>query len=221
MERKTVRASGSPAGEAVGEGQGVEVQRVEDAVEHPPPEGALLAVPGFLGDVGDVRHLLDEDDAVHPPTLASDPTCGQRPHGTRFGPSGPPTSWSRTGAASTRTRSRPSSGRRGLVARARPRLGSHSHWAGPLELVRGRLVVYSLGDLVFDLQHDARTQQGIIAELTFAGRRLAQVELHPTLIPEPPNRTCSIPTGAATRPPGPGELRAASLALTRPAGAGR
>jgi poly-gamma-glutamate synthesis protein (capsule biosynthesis protein) len=63
-------------------------------------------------------------------------------------------------------------------------LGGHSHWAGPLELVDGRLVVYSLGDLVFDLQHDARSQQGLIAELTFVGRRLAQVELHPTLILE-------------------------------------
>ena len=61
-------------------------------------------------------------------------------------------------------------------------LGSHSHWAGPLELVDGRLVVYSLGDLVFDLRHDARTQQGVIAELTFVGTRLAQVDLHPTLI---------------------------------------
>jgi poly-gamma-glutamate synthesis protein (capsule biosynthesis protein) len=63
-------------------------------------------------------------------------------------------------------------------------LGGHSHWAGPLELVDSRLVVYSLGDLVFDLQHDARSQQGLIAELTFVGRRLAQVELHPTLILE-------------------------------------
>jgi poly-gamma-glutamate capsule biosynthesis protein CapA/YwtB (metallophosphatase superfamily) len=61
-------------------------------------------------------------------------------------------------------------------------LGSHSHWAGPLELVDGRLVVYSLGDLVFDLRHDARTQQGVIAELTFIGTRLAQFDLHPTLI---------------------------------------
>ena len=61
-------------------------------------------------------------------------------------------------------------------------LGSHSHWAGPLELVDGRLVVYSLGDLVFDLAHDERTQEGLIVELTFAGRRLVQVDLHPTLI---------------------------------------
>ena len=63
-------------------------------------------------------------------------------------------------------------------------LGSHSHWAGPLELVDGHLVVYSLGDLVFDLQHDARTQQALIVEVTFVGRRAAQVELHLTLILE-------------------------------------
>jgi poly-gamma-glutamate synthesis protein (capsule biosynthesis protein) len=61
-------------------------------------------------------------------------------------------------------------------------LGGHSHWAGPLELVDGHLVVYSLGDLVFDLSHDARTLQGLVVELTFVGRRLAQVELHPTLL---------------------------------------
>jgi poly-gamma-glutamate synthesis protein (capsule biosynthesis protein) len=61
-------------------------------------------------------------------------------------------------------------------------LGSHSHWAGPLEFVDDHLVVYSVGDLVFDLEHDARTQQGVILDLTFAGPRRAQVELHPTLI---------------------------------------
>lgn len=61
-------------------------------------------------------------------------------------------------------------------------LGSHSHWAGPLELVGGRPVVYSMGDLVFDLEHDERTQQGVIVELTFVGPRVVQVALHPTLI---------------------------------------
>ena len=61
-------------------------------------------------------------------------------------------------------------------------LGSHSHWAGPLELVNGHLVVYSFGDLVFDLGHDERTQESMVAELTFAGRTLVQVDLHPTLI---------------------------------------
>jgi poly-gamma-glutamate capsule biosynthesis protein CapA/YwtB (metallophosphatase superfamily) len=61
-------------------------------------------------------------------------------------------------------------------------LGGHSHWAGPIRVTSGRLVVYSMGNLVFDLMHDARTQQGMLVELTFAGRKLAQVTLHPTVI---------------------------------------
>jgi len=74
-------------------------------------------------------------------------------------------------------------------------LGGHSHWAGPLELVDGHLVVYSLGDLVFDLEHDARSQQGLIAELTFVGRRLAQADLHPTLILEASQPSLLDPDG--------------------------
>ena len=103
---------------------------------------------------------------------------------------------------------------RGLVAAgADAVLGSHSHWAGPLELVRARLVVYSLGDLVFDLQHDARTQQGVVAELTFVGRRLAQVELHPTLILDASQPNLLSPGGggrALLR-----EIEVASRRLTR------
>lgn len=61
-------------------------------------------------------------------------------------------------------------------------IGGHSHWAGPIGLVDGRLIVYSMGDLVFDLVHDTRTQEGVLVELTFDGRRLAQVTLRPTAI---------------------------------------
>ncbi len=61
-------------------------------------------------------------------------------------------------------------------------LGGHSHWAGPIRLFGNRLVVYSMGNLVFSLNHDERTQEGLLVELTFAGKRLAQVTLHPTLI---------------------------------------
>ena len=61
-------------------------------------------------------------------------------------------------------------------------LGSHSHWAGPIGMVGDHVVIYSLGDFVFDLNHDERTQEAVIAELTFSGRHLVQVSLHPTLI---------------------------------------
>jgi poly-gamma-glutamate capsule biosynthesis protein CapA/YwtB (metallophosphatase superfamily) len=62
-------------------------------------------------------------------------------------------------------------------------LGSHSHWVGPFEQVSaGRVAFYSLGDLVFDWTHDERTQEGVVAVLTFAGSRLVQIDLQPTLI---------------------------------------
>jgi len=65
-------------------------------------------------------------------------------------------------------------------------LGSHSHWVGPVQAIsrsgEPAFVMYSLGDLIFDLNHDVRTQEGVIAGLTFVGTRLAQVDLRPTLI---------------------------------------
>ncbi|HEY5436647.1 MAG TPA: CapA family protein [Candidatus Limnocylindrales bacterium] len=74
-------------------------------------------------------------------------------------------------------------------------LGGHSHWAGPIRVTSGRLIVYSLGNLVFDLVHDARTQQGMLVEMTFTGRRLAQVTLHPTLIVGSVQPNLTTPTG--------------------------
>ena len=62
-------------------------------------------------------------------------------------------------------------------------LGSHSHWFGPLQQIGAdHLVFYSLGDLIFDWTHDERTQESAVADLTFVGRKLVQVDLHPTLI---------------------------------------
>ena len=61
-------------------------------------------------------------------------------------------------------------------------IGGHSHWAGPIRVIGDKLIVYSMGDFVFDLTHDTRTQEGILVELTFSGRHLAQVVLRPTLI---------------------------------------
>jgi poly-gamma-glutamate synthesis protein (capsule biosynthesis protein) len=65
-------------------------------------------------------------------------------------------------------------------------LGSHSHWVGGINLVttdRGTAFeAYSLGDLIFDLNYDTRTQEGVIVNLTFSGTRLLQVKLLPTLL---------------------------------------
>ena len=62
-------------------------------------------------------------------------------------------------------------------------LGSHSHWFGPMQqLGPNNLAFYSLGDLVFDWTHDERTQESAVVDLTFVGRKLVQVDLHPILI---------------------------------------
>ncbi|MDP8903931.1 MAG: CapA family protein, partial [Chloroflexota bacterium] len=63
-------------------------------------------------------------------------------------------------------------------------IGHHSHWAGAIEEIGGRLVFYSLGNLVFDQDWSEPTMQGLLLELTFNGRRLVQAWPHPTLIVE-------------------------------------
>lgn len=61
-------------------------------------------------------------------------------------------------------------------------IGSHTHWAGGLEVYRGRPVFYSLGDFVFNITRSEQTEEGIVVELTYSGRRLVQVRLLPYLI---------------------------------------
>ena len=60
-------------------------------------------------------------------------------------------------------------------------LGSHPHWAGAIEAIGDGLVVYSMGDFIFDLPRSEQTEEGLIVELTFVGRHLAQIDLHPTI----------------------------------------
>jgi poly-gamma-glutamate synthesis protein (capsule biosynthesis protein) len=61
-------------------------------------------------------------------------------------------------------------------------LGSHSHVAGAMELIDGRPVFYSLGNLIFDLTRSEETVEGLIVEITFVGPRPAQIRLHPTVM---------------------------------------
>jgi poly-gamma-glutamate synthesis protein (capsule biosynthesis protein) len=91
-------------------------------------------------------------------------------------------------------------GREALAAGADLILGNHSHWAGPIGLRSGnRLVVYSMGDLLFDLNHDERTQEAFLVETTFAGKRLVQVTLHPTVIVRQAQLNLLTPGGGGTR----------------------
>ncbi|HEY6058776.1 MAG TPA: CapA family protein, partial [Candidatus Limnocylindrales bacterium] len=61
-------------------------------------------------------------------------------------------------------------------------IGNHPHWVGAMELYAGRPIWYALGNFVFDQTWSEPTEEGLLLELTFRGRQLAQVRLHPTLI---------------------------------------
>ena len=43
-------------------------------------------------------------------------------------------------------------------------------------------MLYSLGNLIFDLTRSEETVEGVIVEVTFIGARPAQIRLHPTVM---------------------------------------
>jgi poly-gamma-glutamate capsule biosynthesis protein CapA/YwtB (metallophosphatase superfamily) len=65
-------------------------------------------------------------------------------------------------------------------------LGSHSHWVGGIESIAGpngpAFIDYSLGDFLFNLNHDTQSQEAVLATMTFVGTRLVQVKLDPTVM---------------------------------------
>ena len=73
-------------------------------------------------------------------------------------------------------------------------LGAHPHWVQRTERYRDTLIVYSMGNFVFDQMWSAETRQGVIATFTFDGGRVASVRYTPVLI-EDYNRP-RIATGA-------------------------
>jgi hypothetical protein len=61
-------------------------------------------------------------------------------------------------------------------------IGNHAHWAAAMEVYDGKPIWYALGNFVFDQTWSEPTMEGILLELTFAGRELVQVRLHPFVI---------------------------------------
>jgi poly-gamma-glutamate capsule biosynthesis protein CapA/YwtB (metallophosphatase superfamily) len=65
-------------------------------------------------------------------------------------------------------------------------LGSHSHWVGGIASMPGpsgtAFVDYSMGDLLFNLNHDIESEEGVLVTMTFDGTRLLQVTLDPTIM---------------------------------------
>ena len=58
-------------------------------------------------------------------------------------------------------------------------LGAHSHVAGAMEEVDGHVVLYSLGNFIFDQDFRTIAMESFLPEMTFDGDRLVQLTLHP------------------------------------------
>jgi hypothetical protein len=61
-------------------------------------------------------------------------------------------------------------------------IGNHAHWAGAMEVYRGKPIWYALGNFVFDQTWSELTMEGITLELTFRGKTLVQARMRPHII---------------------------------------
>jgi poly-gamma-glutamate capsule biosynthesis protein CapA/YwtB (metallophosphatase superfamily) len=61
-------------------------------------------------------------------------------------------------------------------------MGSHPHWVQAVETYRGKAVVYSLGNFVFDQAWSIETQQGMVAHVWMKGSNVISIELVPVFI---------------------------------------
>jgi poly-gamma-glutamate capsule biosynthesis protein CapA/YwtB (metallophosphatase superfamily) len=61
-------------------------------------------------------------------------------------------------------------------------IGSHPHWVQGTEWYKGRPILYSLGNFVFDQDWSTETKQGMFAEFVIRERRIARVRLVPVQI---------------------------------------
>jgi capsule synthesis protein PGA_cap len=61
-------------------------------------------------------------------------------------------------------------------------IGNHAHWAGAVEVYKGKPIWYALGNFVFDQTWSEPTMEGVTLELTFQGQELRQIRMRPHVI---------------------------------------
>jgi len=61
-------------------------------------------------------------------------------------------------------------------------VGHHPHWVQGVEKYKGKPILYSLGNLVFDQPWSLETQQGAVAVVTVADGRVSTVQFRPVKI---------------------------------------
>jgi poly-gamma-glutamate synthesis protein (capsule biosynthesis protein) len=77
-------------------------------------------------------------------------------------------------------------------------LGNHTHWVGAMEVYRGRPIVYSLADFVFNIDRSEKTMEGILVETTYAGSRLVQLRIHPFFVVDHAQPNLLDPAGSGS-----------------------
>lgn len=58
-------------------------------------------------------------------------------------------------------------------------IGHHPHWIQPVEIYKGGVILYSLGNFIFDQAWSKKTKQGIVGRFAFFENQLIDVELLP------------------------------------------
>ncbi|MEI6836034.1 MAG: CapA family protein [Candidatus Falkowbacteria bacterium] len=61
-------------------------------------------------------------------------------------------------------------------------IGSHPHWIQSAEKYQGKMIFYSLGNLIFDQMWSLGTKTGLALKLHFTGKDLSQIEYLPLSI---------------------------------------
>lgn len=61
-------------------------------------------------------------------------------------------------------------------------MGSHPHWVQAVETYKGRPILYSLGNFVFDQEWSLETKQGMMAHIWMQGDKPLKIDIVPVLI---------------------------------------
>lgn len=61
-------------------------------------------------------------------------------------------------------------------------IGHHPHWTQTTEIYRGKPILYSLGNLIFDQMWSTETQEGALARAVWVDKKLEKIEIIPIII---------------------------------------
>lgn len=75
-------------------------------------------------------------------------------------------------------------------------VGHHPHWVQGIEKYRGKPIIYSLGNLVFDQPWSKETQQGAVARVTIRNKKTAKIQMLPVKIDRASQPRFMTKTGA-------------------------